>query len=133
MAVTVEVKTYKQKLVWEFSQHLTTKGFVAYIAKAGDYGFFTNAVGARCVSFYVNGGIVHLSGEYAASINDGSSWPLDVIGNVMQFSHASLDELLHTPAPRWANKNPAYTTAAAYLKNWHNTSVHTLFTSHSSH
>jgi hypothetical protein len=95
---------YKKRIALEFSEDCKQKGFDAYIAKSGTYGFITN--GKRVVSFQVDLGL-SLSGNYKPSFEGGTGWRMrEEIG---------IEEAMDTNAPRWANANPIYTTPEEHL------------------
>jgi hypothetical protein len=95
---------YKKRIATEFANDCKQKGFDAYLAKRGTYGFISD--GKRVISFQVDL-ILSLSGNYTPSIISGTGWKMK--------NGISIEEAMTTDAPRWANTNPVYTTPDEYL------------------
>lgn len=105
--MTTEKETYaeyQKRIAMEFARDCKQKGFDAYLAARGTYGFITD--GKRVVSFQMDLGL-SLSGNYKPSRNSGNGWRME--------DGISIEEAMTTDAPRWANVNPVYTTPADYL------------------
>ena len=109
---------YQKRIAMEFAKDCKQKGFDAYLAARGTYGFITD--GKRVVSFQVDfslslsGNYKPLSGNYKPSRNIGTGWRMD--------DGISIEEAMTTDAPRWANVSPVYTTPAEHLATYQKSS-----------
>lgn len=95
----------------DFALDCKQKGFDAYLAKRGTYGFITD--GKRVVSFQVDLSL-SLSGNYKPSRISGTGWKME--------DGISIEEAMTTDAPRWANANPVYTTPEEHLATYQKSS-----------
>jgi hypothetical protein len=105
---------WKKRAAMEFAIAAKEKGFAAYIAERGNYGFYTN--GEKVVSFQLDL-FLSLSGNYKASRESGTGWRItDNAG----FEH--IEPAINASAPHWANKSPIYTTPEKYLEAYQSSS-----------
>ena len=113
----------KKQLIKHFADKLVSFGYVVYIAKSGDYGFYTD--GKRCISF---GGTwyfsLDISGNYKSN-NCGTGWQIE----------KEISDLNKSDAEKWINENPPYwatkgesvklTTPEQYLSTYGKSSGYT--------
>jgi hypothetical protein len=103
---------YKAKTALEFAHKCKEKGFDAYVAEEGTYGFYTN--GVRVVCFAVDFDL-RLSGNYEPSRQSGNGWRMD--------EGTGIEEAIQTDAPSWTeNRKPVYTTPEKYLETYQSSS-----------
>ena len=109
--------TRNQEIVAQIAEEMLAQGYRPFIAKRGDYGFFTDAKGSRVVSFGVDLGSVNFSGNYKTSkpLSTGTGWRLETIPG--KFDCAGL---LNASAPMWATSGAQwrYTTLAEHLETY---------------
>lgn len=116
---------YKQQAIAELAGEIIAQGFRAFIAKDGDYGFYTDAEGTRIVSFSIDLGIIKFSGNYKTSApqQTGTGWAINYDHNAPIDFKCMFDQY----APRWAT-GPAtwrFTTLAEHLKTYQPSSQYT--------
>ena len=87
------MENYKTEGIKELAETIKKEGFRVFIAKNGEYGFYTDREGKRVCSFQYDILDIVFSGNYI-STNSGSGWR---IGTAIGF-----DEMLNAAAPRWA-------------------------------
>lgn len=106
-----------QQLIANIAAEVLKQGYRPFIAKRGDYGFFTDAEGSRVVSFGCDLGSVKFSGNYKTSKpqSTGTGWRMDTIPG--EFDCAGL---FNASAPIWATSGETwrYTTLAEHLKTY---------------
>jgi hypothetical protein len=103
---------YKAKTALEFAHECKEKGFDAYVAEEGTYGFCTN--GVRVVSFAMNLNLC-LSGNYEPRRQSGTGWRMD--------DGTGIEEAMQTNAPKWTgNHDPIYMTPEKYLETYQSSS-----------
>lgn len=92
---------------------LSSYGLTVYIAKNGQYGFYTD--GKRCVSFQLNFGVVSFSGNYFSHYS-GTGWAL---GDSM-VDHDKAWRYVQASAPHWAvqGETVSYPTPEQHLQRW---------------
>ncbi len=113
---TTTYTDYKIKETLLFAEECKKRGYEAFIAERGTYGFYTD--GNRVVSFSCDGGF-KLSGNYHASRECGTGWRITDNASFGDIDAALKDNGL------WANKNPIYTTKEEYLKTYSSSSKFT--------
>ena len=105
----------KKELINELAQALDSYGYTVYIAKNGDYGFYTD--GKRVVSF---GGQWRFSIDYSGnykSNKSGTGWGLEKDKGILTKEEA--DDFIKRNAPHWAtNENVTYTSPEQHLKTY---------------
>lgn len=101
---------YQKRIAMEFAKDCKQKGFDAYLAARGTYGFITD--GKRVVSFQMDLSL-SLSGNYKPG-RSGTGWRME--------DGISIEEAMTTDAPRWANVNPVYTTPEEHLATYQESS-----------
>jgi hypothetical protein len=124
----------KKELIAELAKALHGYGFTVYIAKSGDYGFYTD--GKSVVSF---GGYwkfsIDFSGNYKP-INSadgklvGTGWQIDKEVGIPTLLEAS--DYLNALPPRWATDGLGVvkTTPEQHLKTYGVSSGYTLYEAH---
>jgi hypothetical protein len=102
-------------------------GFTVYIAKAGTYGFITDATESRVLSFSFNDG-GSLSGNYGPpSTESGTGWRMDG-GPHGLTSPEKVRDALYEQVPGFAGKGWRYlTTVIQYLTEYGKSSQFTKF------
>lgn len=101
-----------------FAERLKALGFVVYLAKRKDYGFFTDEKGERVITFgFRDGG--NLGGNYGPpSRESGTGWRLDNVPSDIRTA-ADARRILYSSAPPWCGKGwKNYTTAEQHLKTY---------------
>lgn len=106
----------KKQLINNTAIALKNFGYDVYIAKSGEYGFYTN--GKRVVCF---GGqwnfCLDFSGNYLPSEQSGTGWQIANGRGIPTKEEAEF--YINCNAPRWANNlNPIYTTPEQHLKTY---------------
>jgi len=116
---------YKQQAIAELADEIISQGFRAFIAKNGDYGFYTDAEGNRVVSFSIDLGIIKLSGNYKTSEprQTGTGWAINYNHNAPIDFKCMFDQ----SAPLWATGSATwrFTTLAEHLKTYQSSSQYT--------
>jgi hypothetical protein len=116
----------KKQYINELSITLKKEGFRVFVSVSGTYGFFTNEVGDRVVSFQVDdlSYAYSFSGNYYpekanSGVQVGRGWRLD--------NNLSFKNMITSNAPQWATLGHAvkYTTLDKYLKTYQNSSQFT--------
>lgn len=110
--------TRNQQLVSEVAAQILAQGYRVFIAKRGDYGFFTDAEGSRVISFGCDLGGINFSGNYKTSIpqQTGTGWR--ITDNL--YDAFDCAQIFNASAPWWAVGDATwnYTTLAQYLKTY---------------
>lgn len=111
--------SYKQEVIAKLAQEILAAGYRVFLAKSGEYGFYTDAEGTRVVSFqYGLCGGAEYSGNYKTEhpSQNGSGWGMYT---------ASFDDMFRaTPHVRvhgWWR----YTTLAEHLNSYGSSSGYT--------
>lgn len=119
----------KQELIAHIAQQLKSYGYTVYVAKSGDYGFYTD--GSRVVSFggYWNFS-VDFSGNYRAGENArscGTGWQMEGGKELTGIDMYTAERFIKADAPRWATQGYAvtYTTPEQHLKTYGSSSGYT--------
>ena len=105
------------------TSQILAQGYRPFIAKKGDYGFFTDADGTRVVSFGCDLGGVHFSGNYVTSApqHTGTGW------RITEPLHGEIDfsDLFKQSAPKWATGKATwrYKTLSEYLNTYQSSSM----------
>jgi len=116
----------KKQYINELSITLKKEGFRVFVSSSGTYGFFTNEVGDRVVSFQVDdlSYAYSFAGNYypekaSSGVRVGRGWRLD--------NNLSFKNMIASNAPQWATLGHAvkYTTLEKYLKNYQKSSQFT--------
>ncbi len=110
-----------------FNQLATTianLGFTVYVSDNGKYGFYTDHMERRVVSININIDFeLKFGGNYHGGFNSSNGWQMET----PELTKEGLHRALYLVAPRWANKNPTYTTVEQYLAMYGKSSGFTLF------
>lgn len=110
----------------ELAATIKAAGFRAFIAEKGTYGFYTDAEGARVVSFEFCFGAPKFSGNYRTSQpkSTGTGW---VMGEVWPVTPEALKRMYGADAPRWAVGSAQWqpTTLAQHLATYGKSSRYT--------
>lgn len=106
----------------QFCEALKSKGFIVYIAQPKNgtrfYGFFTNEVGDRVVSFQYDFSLLSVSGNYRTESpkNTGTGWR---IADGLTFDDIvnRADVFIESLPPRWAHNgfNWRYEKASEHI------------------
>ena len=113
----------KKQLIKYFADKLVSFGYTVYIAKSGDYGFYTD--GKRCISF---GGMwnfsLDISGNYKSS-NCGTGWQIEK--EICDFDRSDAENWINTNPPYWATKGEPVklTTPEQHLQTYGKSSGYT--------
>ena len=114
----------KKQLIAHIAQNLHSFGYTVYISDDGRYGFYTD--GKRVVCF---GGqwnfFVDFSGNYKPSRTGGTGWQIATEQSDITAEQAHA--YITADAPRWANKDPIYTTPEQHLETYGQSSGYTQF------
>lgn len=104
--------SWKIEAVAELAKHIKASGFRVFIAKAGTYGFYTDAEGSKVVSFQLDLGGFNFTGNYTSDQprQTGTGWQLVQDGR----TYAEMFNECPTWSVRGANWK--YTTLAQKLK-----------------
>lgn len=93
------------------------KGYRAFLAESGTYGFYTDAEGTRVVCFQSSYSMPCVSGNYVTSCGreTGSGWQIDD-----GFSAERVDDYFQARPPHWAVKNHKwrYATLEDHLQRY---------------
>jgi hypothetical protein len=119
----------KKELIQNIAKQLKSYGYKVYIAKNGEYGFYTE--GVKVVSF---GGSwcfsVDFSGNYSSKEmrQTGTGWQIAKDMGVITKEQA--EQFIKTGAPHWATSGipVKYTTPEQYLKMYGSSSGYVEFT-----
>ena len=88
----------KKQLIKHFADKLVSFGYTVYIAKTGDYGFYTD--GVRCICF---GGMwnfsLDITGNYKSK-NCGTGWQIEK--EICDFDKADAEKWIKVNPPHWA-------------------------------
>jgi hypothetical protein len=109
--------THKKQLVQEASRKLIEYGYTVYVAKSGEYGFYTD--GKRVVCF---GGCwnfaLDYSGNYQPQDGTGTGWQIAKELGVLTREQA--DQFIKANAPHWAvgNRVMTYSTPEQHLATY---------------
>jgi len=118
----------KQEAIIKLAESIKKQNYRPFIAANGDYGFFTDAAGARVISFGVDLGELKFSGNYKTDSPKtcGTGWRI-----TESASDATPDAfaLFNTGAPQWATKGHKwrYTTLAEHLATYGESSKYVEF------
>jgi len=112
------MSAFEKKMINEVVEELLAQGFTVYLAKRGNYGFYTDDTGEKTVSFEADLLSVKFSGNYVPLYHGvgrkiGTGWRLE---------KDTYRNMLRAGAPRWAvgrvNRNEwRYETASDKLSN----------------
>lgn len=90
----------KKQLVKYFANKLVSFGYTVYIAKSGEYGFYTD--GNRCISF---GGMwnlsLNISGNYKSN-KCGTGWQIEK--EICDFDKSDAEKWINENPPQWATR-----------------------------
>lgn len=119
---------HKKELINELAQALKSYGYTVYIAKRGDYGFYTD--GQRVVSF---GATLNYSLDYAGnyrtdtSNTTGTGWC--IARDLSVIDEETAKQFIKAVAPSWATRGAKvhYTTPEQYLKTYGQSSAYIEF------
>lgn len=117
----------KKQLIQYLASKLHSFGYVVYISKNGEYGFYTD--GFKVVSF---GGhwnfCVDFSGNYK-STTCGTGWCLHRGKELVDITEEKAARFLMELAPQWATRGErvTYTTPEQHLKTYGASSGYVLF------
>ncbi len=108
----------RQQLVAELAEQILEQGYRPFIAKSGEYGFFTDKDGTRVISFGCDLSGVNFSGNYKTSAprSTGTGWRIaDTISGPFD-----CEQLFNSYAPQWAVGSATwrYATLADHLKTY---------------
>lgn len=105
----------KDKITLEFAKHITSLGFVVYIAENGDYGFITDETETRVLCFESKR--FSLSGNYwPHSTESGTGWALKETMDQL-LTKDDVHKALYRIAPEWCGHGfKTYTTVGQHLK-----------------
>ena len=106
---------YDRELAGQIAERLKSWGFRVWIAKSGTYGFFSDEILTRVVSFQSSHGI-SFSGNYVATRKSGTGWQIST--DTMPQSKEDATRMLYDHAPNWANSSPIYVNVEQYLANY---------------
>jgi len=95
----MQIREYEKSRAAEIAGRAVAEGFRAFLAEAGNYGFYTDLEGTRVVSFQVNGYEERVSGNYVTNKaqQTGTGW---VISDGIRFE--KLRSYLDERPPKWA-------------------------------
>jgi hypothetical protein len=103
---------YEANTALEFAHECKAKGFDAYLAEKGTYGFYTDGVRVVCFAMDLN---LCLSGNYEPSREFGTGWRMD--------DGTGIEKAIRANAPSWTkNDKPIYTTPEKYLERYQSSS-----------
>lgn len=110
---------YKIEAVKQLAADIKKAGFRVFIAKSGTYGFFTDADGARVVSFQYDLAGFKFSGNYksAQPKQCGTGWAMGDYGSL---SAEQFSNMFNSSPPQWATGGHEYrlTTLAQHLATY---------------
>lgn len=111
--------SYKVEAVKELAKHIKASGFRVFIAKAGSYGFYTDAEGSKVVSFQYGLGGYSFTGNYKTDQprSTGTGW---------QLQDGTYQDMFNE-VPTWSLRGASwkYTTLEQYLSTYHPSSQYT--------
>lgn len=119
----------KKQLIGHIAQRLRSYGYTVYIAKTGEYGFYTD--GVKVVSF---GGhwqwSVDFSGNYKTNAphQTGTGWR--IAGELSDISEDQARAFINATAPDWATRGASivkYETPAQHLQTYGSSSAYVEF------
>lgn len=93
------MSNYKTEAIAQLAEQIAKAGFRVFIAKTGTYGFYTDAVGSKVVSFQYDFASFRYSGNYKSK-KCGTGWQLDTDSFANMFTQSP---------PRWATKGEEVT------------------------
>jgi hypothetical protein len=118
---------YKKQAIQKLTIKILIKGYRVFIAKNGEYGFFTNDSGSRLVSFQCDLGGITFSGNYKTNNprQTGTGWRIGG-GNI------DIDQVFNAYPPRWALgcSSFKYTTLEQHLNFYGRSSGYTEYSIH---
>ncbi len=118
---------YRETVIRDLAKTLHDFGLVVYLAGRKTYGFYTDTVGSRVVTFGLDCGVPHFSGNYAPSTGCGSGWRLPDV--TWPLTKDAAEAMLYANAPQWTgNARPLYTTANQHLDTYQASSKYERFT-----
>ncbi len=111
---------YLKRIANEVAEEIHTQGLRVFMGESGTYGFFTNQIGTRVVSFQVRLGVVSFSGNYKTDTPSraGNGWQL---GELLPCATPDDKSMLEQTAPDWAlgsAKVIRYTTLEDHLHTY---------------
>jgi len=76
------------KLVDSLVKEISKSGFRVFLSGNGEYGFYTDALGSKLISFEVCYGVFKFSGNYKTDqpSQTGTGWVIDTVGFKDMFS-----------------------------------------------
>lgn len=109
-----------------FAGRIKGLGFRVFIAKAGTYGFITDASGSRVLSFSLTGN--GLSGNYGPpSATSGTGWRVDKSPSDLRTADDVREALYAYPPPWTGNGWKHMTTVAQHLASYGSSSKYEEF------
>jgi hypothetical protein len=110
----------KQQLVADIAQQLKAHGYIVYLSKNREYGFYTD--GKRVVSFGSPWNFcVNFSGNYSSTHGFcGTGWQFEGGKELGSITAEQAEAFIKADAPHWAIGRTAvtYTTPEQYLKTY---------------
>lgn len=107
--------SWKIEAVKDLAQHIKASGFRVFLAKNGNYGFYTDAEGSKIVSFQLDLGGFNFSGNYKTDMprQCGTGWQL------VQGENRTYQDMFNE-CPTWSLRgaNWKYTTLEQHLKTY---------------
>lgn len=97
------IHQYEIERAEEFARAAIKAGFRAYLAEAGNYGFFTDDEGSRVISFQFNGYFEsRVSGNYVTDKpkETGSGWQISA--DSISVEPEEIKKYFNAYPPRWA-------------------------------
>lgn len=114
---------YKQQAIKELATAIKAQGFRVFIAKNGEYGFYTDQDGAKVISFQCNLGGFSCSGNYKTNQpqKTGTGWQI-----TDDFTQDQARGAFEQTPPRWAVGKAKwhYTTLDQHLDQYQKSSVY---------
>ena len=104
----------KRERALEIATRAKSFGFRVYLSGSGEYGFITDKMGSRVLTFQDGGNSV--GGSYwPPSRESGTGWKIEASSEGLS-SAAGIHALLYSPAPFWTGKGwKRYATEKDYL------------------
>ena len=114
-----------KKMIEQLTKNILRAGLRPFVAKSGNYGFFTDMKGSRVVSFQAKFDGIHYSGNYETD-NPGITGTGWVIGDKDGLDH-NFFALYETIPPRWAVCNSVWhmTSLIEHIGHYGNSSDYT--------
>ena len=104
----------------ELTDKLKKQGYRVFLADSGTYGFYTNELGSKLVSFQIDLGVLSFSGNYKTDNGrqTGTGW------RITANDTGDYKAIFNTPAPHWAvgDSKWQYTTLKQHLDTYQKSS-----------